>query len=604
MWLARLFSVRASATILAVASALARPGNLGRLAAGLLGLAAAVGTFVIAEGPGAFTTYAGVSGSTAVLSALTGMSLIVAGLVTSFQRPAGLTGDLALLAGLTWVAPILVGWEGGPPLIRSIGMVLLGFTFPLVFHLAMAWPRGQLRSPVDRGMVWVVYLESALAAVALALFRDPFFDPDCWANCTVNTFLVRSLPPTARTIEVADRWFTVAAASALIVVCLWRMSTNSPPARRALIPVALPAIAFAVASAAHAIALEVRPIEDPLDRVFLSIFAFGSTALILLAAGMLWAVFSVRIDKKAVARIVTSLDEAPPPGSLEWALARALGDPDLSIAYWLPQSQNYVDATGHFVSEPAATPGRTITTLVRGDQRIAVVSHSATFSELTGEIGAGVRLALENERLQAELLAQVEELRLSRARVVETGDAERRRLERDLHDGTQQLLLSLSYEIRGARASAEADTDEDTMVLLDEAIDEAQAALVELRDLAHGIYPAILSEAGLASALASYVDDAPLPVGILGVANGRFPPAVEMAAYLLVIGAVELAVSRGATHAVVNAVQEDTRLVLTVEDDGDPRPITPPIALADRVGALGGSLEVGPMKLRAEIMCE
>ena len=505
---------------------------------------------------------------------------------------------------MTWFAPILVGWEGGPPLIRSIGMVLLGFTFPLVFHLAMAWPRGRLRSPVDRVMVCVVYLESALAALALALFRDPFFDPDCWANCTVNTFLVRSLPPTARTIEATDRWFTVAAAFALIAVCLWRMSTDSPPARQALIPVASPAIAFAGATAAHAIALQVRPIEDPLDQVFLSIFIFGSTALILLAAGLLWAVFRVRIHKKAVARIVTDLDEAPPPGSLQSALARALSDPDLSIAYWLPHSRRFVDATGHSVPEPAAIPGRTVTTLVRGDQRIAVVSHAAAFSDLTREIGAGVRLALENERLQAELLAQVEELRLSRVRVVETGDAERRRLERDLHDGAQQLLLSLSYEIRGARASAEAEGDEDPKVLLDEAIDDAQAALGELRDLAHGIYPAILSEAGLAPALASYVDDAPLPVDIRGLADGRLPSAVEMAAYLLVIGAVDLAVSRGATHVIVSADQDEARLVLTVEDDGDGRPIRPPAALADRIGALGGSLEIEPMKLRAEIKCE
>ena len=587
-----------------MASALARPGNLGRLAAGLLGLAAAVGTFMIAEGSAKFTTYAGVSGSIAVLAAVTGVSLIVAGLVTSLNRPTGWTGDLALGAGLVWFAPILDGWEGGPPLIRTLGMVLSGFTFPLVFHLAMGWPRGQLRSPVDRVMVFSVYLESALVALALALFRDPFFDPDCWANCTVNTFLVRSLPPTARIIEATDRWFNLAAASALIAVCLWRISTSSPPARRALIPVALPAILFAVATAAHAFALQVKPIEDPLDQVFFSIFVGGSAALILLSAGLMWAVFRVRIHQKAVARIVTNLDEAPPPGTLESALGRALSDQDLSIAYWLPESQTYVDAKGHSVPEPVTTPGRTSTILLRGDQRVAVVSHIAAFSELTREIGAGVRLALENERLQAELLAQVEEIRLSRVRVVETGDAERRRLERDLHDGAQQVLLSLSYEIRGARASAEADSDEETKVPLDEAIDEAQAALGELRDLAHGIYPAILSEAGLAPALASYVDDAPLPVGILGVASGRFPPAVEMAAYLLVIKAVELAVSRGATHAVVSVVQEDGRLVLTVEDDGDKRPITPPIALADRIGALDGSLDVEPMKIRAEIQCE
>jgi signal transduction histidine kinase len=220
------------------------------------------------------------------------------------------------------------------------------------------------------------------------------------------------------------------------------------------------------------------------------------------------------------------------------------------------------------------------------------------------ELGAAVRLALENERLQAELLAQVEELRLSRARIVETGDAERRRLERDLHDGAQQRLLSLSYEIRLARANAEAAGDGVAEALLTEAIGEAQAALGDLRDLAHGIYPAILSEAGLASALATYADDAPCPVDLRMAANGRLPAAVEMAAYVLVVGAVEDAAIHGATHAVVSAVQDDGRLVVTVEHDGPTSPISPSVALADRIGAIGGSLEVEPTRLRAELPCE
>ena len=346
-----------------MASALAPLGNLGRLAAGLLGLASAVGTFAIAEGPGAFTTFVGVSGSTAVLSAVAGISLIVAGLVTSFQRSTGWTGDLALLAGLTWVAPILVGWENGPTLLRSLGMLLSGFTFVLVFHLAMAWPSGYLRSVGDHALVFAVYLESALAAVGLAVFRDPFFDPGCWANCTVNTFLLSSLPPVARAIEASDRWFTLAAASALIVVCLWRMGTGSRPARHALFPVAVPAVVFAGATASHAIALQLMPIEDPLNRVFFSAFIVGCVGLILLGIGLIWAVFRIRVRRMAVARIVTDLGEAPPPDSLESALGHALSDRELRIAYWLAESQRYVDATGQPVPEPAAAWGRTITTL-------------------------------------------------------------------------------------------------------------------------------------------------------------------------------------------------------------------------------------------------
>jgi signal transduction histidine kinase len=450
-------------------------------------------------------------------------------------------------------------------------------------------------------MVTAFYVESALAALSLALVRDPFFDPRCWANCTVNSLLLRSSPPTARAIQVADRWFTVAAAMALVAICLWRLAKDTQPARRVLAPVAVPVMVFATATAAHAIALQFT-IENPVDPRFFSIFVVGSGALILLGAGLTWVVYRIRLHRKAVARIVSELGEAPPPGSLESALGTALGDPDLRVAYWLAESHHYVDANGQRIPEPRAPPGRTVTTLVRDDQRFAVVTHAAALSELNREIGAAVRLALENERLQAELLAQVEELQVSRARIIETGDAERRRLEMDLHDGAQQGLLSLSYEVRGALADAEAHDDADTASLLEEAISEAQEALSELRELAHGIYPTILSEAGLASAISTYADEAPLPVEVEVPANGRFPEPVEMAAYLLVVGAVEHAATRGATNAVVSAVQDDLRLLLTVEDDGE-SPISPPIALVDRIGAIGGSLNIGATKLIAEFPC-
>ena len=135
---------------------------------------------------------------------------------------------------------------------------------------------------------------------------------------------------------------------------------------------------------------------------------------------------------------------------------------------------------------------------------MALVIHDAALSgarELEREIGAAARLAVDNERLRAEVLAQLEDLRASRARIVEAGDSARRRIERDLHDGAQQRLLTLSYELRLARADAEADGDEALAPLLAVDGEEVQAALAELRDLAHGIYPAILTEAGLGPAL-------------------------------------------------------------------------------------------------------
>jgi signal transduction histidine kinase len=576
--------------------------NLARLVAGPAALTVGLGALAVAQGPGRFTTYAGRSSSAAALTVAAGLALVVAGLVTAFSRPTGRTSDLAVLAGLVWFAPVWVGWDKGPPLVRSLGMLAAGFTFPLLLHLVVAYPSGRLRGAVARGLLSAAYLEAALAAISRALFRDPFFDPDCWANCTDNLFLVRSLPGLARAIEVVDRWFTVAAAAALVVLCAGRLLRDSGPGRRALLPVALPAILLAAAVMTHIIALQRRPLEDPSDPAFRTIFVIGCAAVILLAAGLVWAAVRTRVQRRAVARIATSLGRAPPPGSLHAALAQAVGDPELQIAYWLPNAQHYMDATGRPVAEPVAAPGRAITALVRDGRRIAVVSHTAALPDLEPELGAAVRLALENERLQAEALAQLDQLRASRVRIVETGDSERRRLERDLHDGAQQRLLALSYDLRLARVQAQAEGDSQSGSLLTQATDQAQAALAELRELAHGIYPAILAEAGLAAALASLADAAPLPVEIRDAAQGRYPAAVETCAYLLVAEALDDAAGRDASHAAVSAVQDDGRLVITVQDDGTDR-TSSMIQLADRVGALDGGLDVEPRRLRAELPC-
>jgi signal transduction histidine kinase len=576
--------------------------NLARLAAGPVALAVGVGVVAVAQGPGRFTTYAGRSGVATALTVAAGLALVMAGLVTSLSTRAWRTGDLAMLAGVVWFAPVWVGWDEGPPLVRSLGMLAAGFAFPLLLHLVLAYPSGRLRVAVARALVSAAYLEAALAAIGRALFRDPFFDPDCWANCTDNLFLLRSLPQLARAIEVADRWFTVAAAAALVTLCAWRLLRDSGPARRALLPVVLPAILLAAAVVAHAIALQRRPLEDPSNPAFSAIFIIGCVAVLLLAAGLVWAAVRTRVQRRAVAQIATSLGQAPPPGYLRAALAKAVGDPDLQIAYWLPDSQRHVDANGRPVAQPIAGPGRPVTTLVRDGRRIAVVSHTAALPDLERELGAAVRLALENERLQAEVLSRLDELRASRVRIVETGDSERRRLEQNLHDGAQQRLLALSYDLRLAHAQAHADGDHQTGSLLTQATDQAQAALDELRELAHGIYPAILTEAGLAPALASLADAAPLPVEVGDVAGGRYPAAVETAAYLLVAEALQDAAGRGASHAVVSVARDVGRLVVTVEDDGTDR-TSPMVQLADRVGALEGRLTVEPTQLRAELSC-
>ena len=276
-----------------------------------------------------------------------------------------------------------------------------------------------------------------------------------------------------------------------------------------------------------------------------------------------------------------------------------MGDPDLELAYPVGEDR-YVDARGRSVNV-VVPDGRAATPLVRDGRPVALILHRADVldnPELIEEVASAARLALENERLQAEARAQLEDLRSSRARIIEAGDAERRRLERDLHDGAQQRLVGLSLALRILRSRLGSDEDRQLAARLDEAEAELGLAVAELRELAHGIHPAVLSDEGLAAAIETLAEEA--PVRIVALPQERFPPAVETAAYLVVADAVKV----GA--ASVSADRRDGILVVDVEVEAAPEGLPD---LEDRVGALDGRLEVertpgSGVRIRAEIPCD
>jgi signal transduction histidine kinase len=557
------------------------------------------------------TSYAGASyahASTAAHAAdlAAGLGLLAAGLLAWIEPRTRRLGVLALLAGVAWFGPDWDGWDGGPPFVRSLGAVVTPFFLALLFHLVLALPLGRLRSWPARVLVIAVYGVAAFVSFGRALFRDPFLDPYCWRNCRYNSFLVHADPGVARALD--DVWVRSSLAIGLLLVVMgaWRLLTASGPARRVLLPMLVPGVLAGAGASAYAVALLRTPLEDPGRPGFSAIFLALSLSVAALDLGLARGVLVTRRTRAAVSRIASELGEAPPPGTLRDALAVAAGDPAIELAYWLPGTQRFVDERGHPTEAPVPRPGRAVTPIVRDGRPVALVVHDAALLEgpaLEREIGSAARLAVDNERLQAESLAQLEDLRASRARIVETGDAERRRLERDLHDGAQQRLLALSYDLRLARAAVEADGDRELATLLTSASDEAQAALGELRELAHGIYPAILAEAGLAPALATLADEARLPVELGEVPSERYSTPVETVAYLTVSDTIGDAARRKATFVSVDVAREDEQLVVQIGDDGAARRSTL-LPIADRVGALGGSLEVEPYSLRAEIPCE
>jgi signal transduction histidine kinase len=552
------------------------------------------------------TSYAGASAAADAADLCAGLGLILAGGLAWWQPQTRVLGLFAILAGLAWFGPDWDGWVGGPSVVRGLGAAVTPFFLALLFHLAAALPLGRVRSRPARLSVAAVYATAATVSIGLALFRDPFLDPYCWRNCTDNAFVVHAYPDLARTL--GDVWLYSALGIGVVLVVLGgrRLLVATAPARRILLPALFPAMVAGAAEAAYAVVLLRNPLENPERTEFASVFFARSLALCALALGIAWTILRARRTRSSVGRLAAELGEAPPGGRLQDGLASALRDPDLQVFYWLPGSERFVTVNGNTSTPPAPGGGRAVTPIARGGQPVALISHDPALlegHELEREIGSAARLAIDNERLQVEVLAQLADLRASRARIVEAGDAARRRLERDLHDGAQQRLLALSYELRLARTGAEAVGDGELVAVLTAAAAEAETALADLREVAQGIYPAILTEAGLAAALATLADEAALPVELGSVTSKRQPAAVETTAYVTVAEGINDAAQRGATFVSVQVVREGDRLVVAVEDDGAERS-SRLIHLTDRVGALGGSVDLGPTTLRAEVRCE
>jgi signal transduction histidine kinase len=551
------------------------------------------------------TSYAGASEAAGAADALAGLGLVLAGAL-AWTRPRTRTvGLLAMLAALAWVAPNWEGWVGGPSIVRSLGAAAWPFFLPLLFHLALAVPSGRLKARAARLAVAAAYALAASVSLGLALFRDPFFDPYCWRTCSENSFLVDAQPSLADTIgDFWGRWALVLGA-AVAVVAVRRLTAATAPARRVLMPTLIPLVVAGLAEVTYAVALLDDPLEDPDKTGFAAIFFARSLAAFALALGIAWSALYAQRMRSSIARLAAEVAEAPPAGTLQEGLSAALGDPGVEVHYWLPGSGRFVTGDGTATSPPAAGNGRAVTPIARGGRTLALVSHDAALldgEELEHQIGSAARLAIDNERLRAEMLAQLDELRRSRARIVEAGDAERRRLERNLHDGAQQRLLAVSYDLRLARAAAETDGDRELGERLSRAAVEVDGALGELRELAEGIYPAILTEAGLATALESLVDAAPIAVRLGEIERGRFPASVETTAYIAVEETIHDAGARGAGSAAVDTRLVEDILVVSVEDDGAVRG-APLMHVADRVGAIGGSVEVRGTTLRAELPC-
>jgi signal transduction histidine kinase len=371
-----------------------------------------------------------------------------------------------------------------------------------------------------------------------------------------------------------------------MLVQRWRTATR--PQRRVLAPVLWTGgtafIVYAVAAA--------------LDTAGTTVDALESVAVLLLAtvpfgflAGLLRSRFT-QADR--IAELVGRLGQAPGPDTVRAALAEALGDPSVALAYWLPESGRFVDAAGR----PVDLPDGEWTEVESHGRRIAAIRHDRSLADepqLVGAAGAAAALALENQRLAAELRARIEDLRASRARLVSAGDAERRRLERNLHDGAQARMVGLAAKLGIARSKV--GDDGELATLLEESRVELMASLEELRAVARGLHPAVLTDRGLDAAVRGLAFRAPLPVEVAGEAPDDLPPPVATALYYVVAEALtNVAKYAAASRATVAVRRDGADVVAEVADDGvggaDESGGSGLRGLSDRVAALDGRLEL------------
>lgn len=530
--------------------------------------------------------YAGVTTAGLITDLASGLAFIGAGLVAWRQRPGNRVGPLMTGIGLAWFGGDLL--FAPIPLVGPISLFAQAIARVLFAWLLLAFPTGHLGSHLHRAAVAVI----AAAAGALALLQLVTFDTAGLCDCPPNPFAVAAGTPLAELVAEASAVTGILMTAILVPLVIRRVLVATRPMRRTLVPVMVGGL-FSL--------LSVTPqlVHDITGQSF-EAFTWLPIVWVALPIGFLIALLNARIARGAVADLVIRLGETPEPEHLRAALAAALGDPTLEVVRWSEERGGYVGPNGDDIGVLDPVGGRAVTVLEGDSGPLAALMHDRALLDdpgLVASVSAAMRLAVENERLQREVEARLADVQASRARIVTAGDAERRRLERDLHDGAQQRLVALSLALRRAQGQLESGSGEGLEASLDDASRLVKDALAELRELARGIHPAVLSEAGLAGAVPALAKASPVRVEVGAVPADRLPSEVEAAAYFFVSEALAN-VAKHAPNATasVRASRLDGVLAIEVTDDG-PGGATPGRGsglqgLDDRMAAIGGRIEI------------
>jgi signal transduction histidine kinase len=528
-----------------------------------------------------------------VLTALVGASLIGCGLASWRARPENRLGPVMVLTGFAWFAGLLSEATSAP--LYTIGVAIEYLFLSGFIYIVLSFPSGRLRTTADKTILVAAIAGSLLQPVAMLFGSGSGLR--CGGGCGHN--LIQVVHDNGLSLALLSVQRLLGAILTLTAVGMltsrWARATR--PERREVTWVLL-------AGNATLLALAFTVIDDllgnPLNSTPAKIW-FVTLALVPIA--VLTTFVRRRLARGSVAGLVVQLGAPTEPSDLRAALARALGDPSLDLAYWFPAEGRYVTGDGRPLEVPGAGSDRRSTLVARDGTPIAMLLHDPALehnSDLVRSVCAAAGLALENERLQAELRARLVELNASRGRLVEATDAERRRIERNLHDGTQQRLVSIAMSL-GLLESKLVPDQGDAAPIVREARTALTLALEELRELTQGIHPTLLVERGLPVALEELCRRAGLPAHLKVDLDVRLPDQVETAAYYFASEAISNAVkhSHGSEIRVAVALEGGT-LTVEIADDGIGGAAVGGWSgsgsglrgLADRVEALGGQFTV------------
>ena len=543
------------------------------------------------------------------LDVVIGAGFVGVGLFAWERRPDNRVGALMVATAFAWFLSVASNTE--PALLFTLGNLFSNLFVATAIHLLLAFPSGRLESTFDRWLVRVAYAITLIGWLPVMFTFDPAAAG--LEGAPANLLLIEHHPGFAMDWIHGLDVVGIVLLSLVVARLLGRWRAASPPMRRVVTPVFLAgALLMTLLGGLLLVSLFDLSKQLGMNGYYVALIPFGLVPYLFLAS----LVRARMLRGGAVGELVATLGRNVPAQELRDALARALNDPSLDLAYWLGEDDGYVDARGRPVEIPGPESWRAVSDVQLNGHRVATLIHDPLLlddPELIHAVGAAAGLALEKERLDAELRAKVEALRESRSRLLQVGLSERRRLERNLHDGAQQRLVSLALDLRLARAAIDDDPTR-ARELLDGAGAELEHALEELRELARGIHPAVLTDRGIDSAVEALAGRTPLPVEIDHKLGERVSEPVELAAYFVVSEALTNVVKyASASRASIRVERDNGSVRVEVADDGvggaDASRGSGLRGLADRISVLGGKLEVASppgrgTKVIARLPCE